>query len=266
MSDEPVQLRPHAFTPLADAEGQPRSRFAPYLPVLNACSLCPARCCRLHVKVSLPDAVHYCRTLGVPFFAGLTIVPSKDPEHAFTLDADPRFAESLAPWTGKAEIELLRREDGGCRSLVKVGEHERCGVYGARPTFCRTYPAGWRAETVEGGPASILCPVPYGIDPQHEAELKAEVQRSIRFWRLHDEIVAEWNGMSCDRGVQDFLRFAIERVCEAMSWSADLTLAEGTRDQRLYDAMLKAKVVAQPKFRMTTEPERPFADLPIKPC
>lgn len=264
MHDEKVELRLGAFTPLADEAGGPRRRPAPYLPVIDPCPLCPARCCRLSVKVSLPDAVHYCLTLGVPFFAGLTLLPSEDPEHAFILDEDPRLTRPSSPWTGRAEIHLRRHEDGRCHGLMKVGEHDRCGVYGARPAFCRTYPVAWRAETVEGGPKAVLCPVPYGIDPKHEAELVAQIQRSIRYWKLHDRVVAEWNETNLPRGVQDFLRFAIRRVCEELQQDPGPTLAEGLRDQRLFDAMIGAKVVAQPKFRMTEEQERPFADLPPK--
>lgn len=263
MSDEKVEIRGQAFAPLADAEGAPRSRIAPYLPVLNACNLCPARCCRLNVKVCLPDAVHYCATLGVPFFAGLTMVGSEDPEHAFALDEGPRFAEADTPWPGRAEIQLRRRKDGRCQSLIKVGEHDRCGVYGARPAFCRTYPVAWTAETVQGGPAAVVCPVPYGITPDHEAELVQDVQRSIRFWGLHDRIVAEWNAMSAPRSVQDFLQFAIPRTCEVLDMEAGLTLVRGDRERRLYQAMLDAKVIAKPKIQPQNVPELSFADLDV---
>ncbi len=261
MTDEKVEIRGQGFAPLADAKGAPRSRIAPYLPVLQACNLCQARCCRLNVKVCLPDAVHYCATLGVPFFAGLTMVPSEDPEHAFQLDEGPRFRQEGKPWPGTAEIQLRRREDGGCTSLIRVGEHERCGVYGARPAFCRTYPAAWTAETMQGGPAAIVCPVPYGIDPAHEAELVQDIQRSIRFWGLHDRIVAEWNQMSTSRSVQEFLQFAIPRTCEALDMEAGLTLARGDRERRLYQAMLDAKVIPPPRIPVLNLPEPSFADL-----
>lgn len=265
MTDERVELRPQPFTPTCDSEGRPTSKIAPYLPVRDPCTLCPARCCRLNVKVSLPDALHFCTTLGVPFFAGLTLVPSEDPEHAFALDPDPRFVGPEDAWPGTAEIQLRRREDGGCASLVKVGEHERCGVYSARPSFCRTYPASWRAETVEGGPATILCPVPYGIDPDAEAELRGQIQRSIRLWRLHDEVVGAWNAAEAPRTPEAFLRFAIPRVAARLEVDPGPTLAEGTRDQRLYDAMVSSKVVGPARLGVGAPAPRPFADLPPRP-
>jgi Fe-S-cluster containining protein len=260
--DEAVVLLPQPFTPLADAEGRPRTRLAPYLPVVGACSLCPARCCRLHVKLSVPDAVHFAVTLGVPLFAGLRPVASEDPEHAFRLDRDPRVVAEDAPWPGTAELELVRRPDGGCHALVQVGAHERCGVYGARPSFCRTYPVAWRGEKMEGGPKVIMCPVPYGIDPDEEARLRADLARSIRLWAAHDALVAEWNATPGPHTVEAFSAFAVPRAAAVLGVRADGVLAEGHREQRLYDAMLAAKVVAPPKFRLAPEPARPFADLP----
>ena len=261
-SEDGVVLIPQPFTPLADAEGRARSRLVPYPPVLGACNLCPARCCRLHVKLSVPDAVHFAATLGLPLFAGIRLVASEDPEHAFRLDRDPRVVAPEAPWPGTAELELARRPDGGCHALVQVGEHERCGVYGARPSFCRTYPATWRGPTVEGGPKVIMCPVPYGIDPAEEARLRADIARSIRLWGLHDAWAAEWNATEGPHTVEAFLRFAVPRAAEALGVTADGVLAEGHREQRLYDAMLASKVVAPPKFKLMAEPARPFADLP----
>lgn len=263
--DAGVVLLPQPFTPLADAEGQPRSRLVPYRPVLGACNLCPARCCRLHVKLSVLDAVHFAVTLGVPLFAGLRPVASEDPEHAFRLDRDPRVVPEDAPWPGTAELELLRRPDGGCHALVQVGEHERCGVYGARPSFCRTYPVAWRATKMEGGPKVIMCPVPYGVDPDEEARITADVARSIRLWGAHDALVAEWNAGPGPFTVEAFAAFAVPRAAEVLGVSAAQVLAQGNREQRLYDAMLEAKVVKPPRFQLVQAPARPFADLPITP-
>ena len=78
----------NAMVPLVDEQGNSRS-FGPYKGVVGACNLCPARCCRYTVKVSIPDALRFCTVLGVPFFAGLRLVASDSPR-AFTVKYDSR--------------------------------------------------------------------------------------------------------------------------------------------------------------------------------
>lgn len=227
-----LRLTRNAFAPLVEADGTPRTKILPYQPVVDACSVCPARCCRLHVKVSLPDAVVWCKTLQVPFFAGMVVVPTEPHEHSFAL-AD-----------GHAEIELARREDGGCKALIDLGGYERCGAYGARPSGCRTYPVGWESEETRGGPATIVCPVPYGIRPDEERQFVADVETAIERWRIHDEIVTAWNDDDTieDRSAETFLSYALERAGRLMGEAVAIRLSAHP-DERLYEAMKHAGMV-----------------------
>jgi len=178
-----VKLLPHAFTPLAHDDGTPRSKIQPYLPVLQTCEVCPARCCRFNVKVSLADAVHYCTTLGVPFFEGMHLVPSDHKHHSFEVERDPILNPEEEGWTGRAEIQLRRKEDGSCHALVEIGGYERCGVYEARPTLCRLYPMSWTSDVAKGGPAVVVCPVPYGVTEASERQFVHDVGDARRHRR-----------------------------------------------------------------------------------
>lgn len=248
---DPIELVPHPFTPLADAEGAPRRKFVPYLPVLNACSVCEARCCRLHVKASLPDAVHWCATLDLPLFAAMHFAPSEDPEHAFEVVPEAGQARDDVPWTGRAELELRRREDGACTALVEIGEHARCGVYAARPAFCRTYPMSWRDAKTKGGPAVVRCPVPYGVTPDHEAELTEDIRRAVRLWGAHDEIVTAWHAeQTDDRSTAAFLAFAWPRAAEVVGVSAEVAaraLDPRPLPVRVHQAMVDGRVIPAPR-------------------
>jgi Fe-S-cluster containining protein len=252
-----VKLERNAMTPLVHDDGTPRSKaHGPYLPVLNPCQVCPARCCRLNVKVSLGDAVHYCRTLGLPFFSGLTLVPSNHLTHAFRVERDPRVNPSEEGWLGTCEIQLRRRADGSCHGLVDIGGFERCSIYEARPSLCRLYPMVWSSDVAKGSPGMILCPVPYGVTAAEEREFVRNIENSIERWETHDDIVAEWHDLSPPEGrtVEAFMMFAIPRAAEAMGVSADGILAHGSANYRLYEAMIKSGVV-KPKTPGPTSPK-----------
>ncbi len=240
-----VELMRHAFTPLVDEQGNPRSRIpSPYLPIVGACSTCAARCCRLIVKLSLPDAIRYCNTLQVPFFVGLRLTPSAHLRHSFKVDNDPRVMSFPENYQGAAEIMLRRRDDGACASLLEIAGHQRCGVYGARPTICRQYPLGFSSPVAKGGPEVVICQVPYGVTPQEEEELKKEMARSIEDWELHDDVVEYWNQQEhSSRTVRDFLEFAIPVTAKEMDVGYEGILSDLNVDQQLHQRMVKSKVV-----------------------
>jgi Fe-S-cluster containining protein len=196
------------------------------------------------VKVSLPDAIDFCRMLGLPFFAGLTLVQSRQ-ARAFMVDADPRFLPAGQEWLGRAEIALVRNADGACSNLHDLGGHPRCAVYAARPATCRLYPASWASDVAQGGPLLISCPVPFAITPSREAMFRQEIVRSIERWGLHDRVLEEWHGTDFEgrRTVDDFLRFAIPRTAELLGVSAEGIGLEPPPAERLQQAMLASKVL-----------------------
>jgi Fe-S-cluster containining protein len=249
--DYNIKLLRNAMAPLANDDGTPRRPGpAPYLPVLKACDICPGRCCRLNVKVALPDAIHYCTTLGLPFFAGLTFAPSTHPAHAFKVERDPRVNPEKEGWLGQCEIQLRRREDGSCHALTNVGGYERCGVYAARPSLCRLYPFIWNSDVANGNPGMVLCPVPYAVTEAEERKALKDIERSIESWELHDDIVAEWHSKPLEqtaRTPEAFLMFAIPRTAEILGVSYGEMLAGGTPNSRLFDQMVKSGVVRPPK-------------------
>ena len=235
----------NAMVPLTDDEGKRRG-FGPYEPVLDACSLCPARCCRFTVKVGLPDAIHFCTTLQVPFFAGLTIVKGGG-DRSFEVEYDARVCVGVEEedWPGRGEIALVRREDGGCSHLVGIGGYQRCGVYAARPSTCRLYPVTWDSDVAQGGPAIVACPVPYGIPPAAEDEFYREASRSIERWQIHDRVLAQWHELEPEGGrtVEAFLGFAIPRTAELLNVDASIVLDPGGPNERLHQAMVDSGVV-----------------------
>jgi Fe-S-cluster containining protein len=258
-----VKLQSSAYVPKVGPDGQPISKIAPYLPVLGACQLCPSRCCRLNVKVSLPDAIHYCKTLGVPFFAGMTFVPSDHRAHSFEIERDPRVVPAENGWQGRAEIQLRRADDGACHALVRMAGYERCGVYDARPSLCRLYPMTWTSDVAQGGPEAILCPIPYGFTDADEQKLIRDAELSIERWEIHDDVVAAWHQHqpSAGRTLRAFLEFAIPLAAERMGVDPSGVLAEGWPEQRLYDQMVASKVL-KPQAPILPQPAtRPWAGL-----
>jgi Fe-S-cluster containining protein len=242
-----IKLLRSAMTPLAQADGALRTKgAAPYLPVLDACSLCPARCCHLNVKVSLPDAIRYTTILDLPFFAGMTVVPSDHATHAARVVRDVRLIPEDEGWLGAIELQLRRTSSGACHALVDIGGYLRCSAYAARPSICRLYPYTWTSDVARGSPGVIMCPVPYAITPAAEAQAHESITRSIEDWELHDDVVAEWHAEAIDDGartIDAFLSFAIGRTAERMGVKAEIALAKGTPQERLYGAMLASGVV-----------------------
>jgi Fe-S-cluster containining protein len=248
--DYAIKILRNAMAPLANDDGAPRTKgIAPYLPVLHACDLCPGRCCRLNVKVSLPDAIRYCTTLGLPFFAGMTFVPSPHPTHAFKVEHDPHVNPEKEGWLGTCEIQLRRRDDGSCHALVNIGGYERCGIYSARPSLCRLYPFIWTSDVAKGNPGMILCPVPYGVTEAEERKALNDIERSIESWELHDDVVAEWHDREPPEGrtVRAFLSFAVPRTAQILGVSYGDTLAIGAPNERLFEAMMRSGVLRGPK-------------------
>ncbi len=234
------------MAPLVKDDGTPRSKLPlPYLPVLNPCNLCPGRCCRLNVKVSLLDAVHYCSTLGVPFFSGLTLRPSDHKTHAFKVQRDPRLNPDEEGWQGSAEIYLRRKEDGACHALMNIGGYDRCGVYEARPMVCRLYPMAWTSDVAKGSPAMILCPMPFGVTEVAEERFLRDAETSIERWRHHEDIITAWHESSNpeERTVEKFVEFSVPRAAALMNVSVDIILSRGTAEQRLFSAMVSSKVL-----------------------
>ena len=238
-----VQIMRNAMTPRTEDDGASR-QIGPYKPVLRACDLCPARCCYFSVKVSLPDAIDFCQTLGLPFFAALTLVPSSLPR-AFRIERDPRIAPSITEWSGSAEIALRRKDDGSCQMLINLGGYARCGAYDARPSTCRLYPLTWDATVARGSPGALMCPYPYAVTDAAERRFVADVTRSIDRWALHDRVLAEWHAEEPTGGrtVDAFLAFAIPRAAGLMGVSVGSILAPGNADQRLHGAMVHAGVI-----------------------
>lgn len=251
-----ITLELTAYTPRTDAEGRPERRVLPHLPVINPCRTCPARCCKMTVQVSLPDVLVYCHTLQVPFFAGVTVVPGQHPEHAFALGPDPRFVRGEEAWPGSGELQLRRREDGRCHGLVDVGGYERCGVYEARPSTCRVYPVMWSGGGARGGPAALVCPVPYAVTPGEEARLLADARRARDAWALHAEVVRAWNQNAPEAAsVEDFLRFAVPRVAERLGLPWQEILASGSPDERLWASMVSAGLLPAPRLGLGVQVE-----------
>ena len=253
-ADAPEGVGPHhvrilrnAMTPLCDEHGRPL-HFGPYKPVVDACSVCPARCCRLTVKVSVPDALHFCATLSLPFFAGLRIIPSTSPR-AFKVDRDPILHAGEEAWPGTAEIALKRRDDGGCGFLIDIGGFERCGVYSARPSTCRLYPMTWTSDSCEGSPPLVMCPVPYAVTPEAERIFVEDANRSIEHWSMHEAIIEAWHAREGEHSVDAFLRFAIGTAAERMGIDASRVLDRASPFERLHSGMVAAGLVRAPTKR-----------------
>jgi Fe-S-cluster containining protein len=260
-ADEKIEILRHAMTPKTDAEGRPLSKIVPYQPIKEPCLLCPAKCCKLMVKVCVGDAIHYCRTLGLPFFAGIMMVPTADERRTFLLDRDPRIVRENEAWPGRVELQLRRQDNGFCHGLVDIGGYERCGIYDARPTFCRTYPVSWSGETAQGGPPAVMCPVPYAITPPVEQAFLADNRRQIDLWTMHDEIARAWNQSDRPRTIEALLEMIVPMAATKLGLGTDGIITLGDPAQRLYDVMTEAKVVARSPFEATVHAPRIYAGL-----
>ncbi|HJL40010.1 MAG TPA: YkgJ family cysteine cluster protein [Myxococcales bacterium LLY-WYZ-16_1] len=252
------KIVPSAYTPRTDASGVPERKVLPYRPMVDPCKICPGRCCHLNVKVSLPEALRYTGTYQLPFFAGLALVPSSHERRAFQLDRDPRLVAAHDGWMGTAELQLRRQESGACHALIDAGGFKRCGIYPVRPSLCRLYPFSWESEDAKGGPEMVLCPTPYAITPSAESQFLTDVEDGLAAWRLHEEVVAAWNGRETDDwSVEAFLAFTLPRVGEAIGIDPEPVLAAGTADEQLTDAMIRAETLRVPGASRGAPPENP---------
>lgn len=243
MSDDPprITLVENPYTPRVDADGVPLSRLRPYHPVARACGVCPARCCHLPVTLSLPDVVRLCDVLSLPFAAALVMVPSPKSTASFVVDYDARYCGEPGDWTGEAVIQLRRDETGACVGVHAIGAERRCGIYAARPGFCRTYPMAWHSDRHRGGAATVLCPVPYALCPAEAEAVEAAATTSDQYWTWHEAVVAEWAAARRDdRSPAAFLAFSLPRVAERTGDDAEWALRTGTAPERLRDAMATA--------------------------
>lgn len=232
--EDPHQIRllPQAMTPLCDEAGAPRG-FAPWKPVIDACSLCPARCCRMTVRCSVADVVRYCKVLDVPWQAGFRLVPGEGPQ---------TFDVATADGVRAVEFALHQAPGGDCANLVEHHGYWRCGAYDARPTPCRLYPVSYDAATRKGG-AGVLCLVPYGVTPEREAALKAEIARSIEGWTEHQRIADAWRAVVGPRTEAAMAQFVLTEAAKAFGADASRLLASDSPQERLRQQMLGAGVL-----------------------
>ena len=258
-----VRLLHQAFVPRIDESGRPRSKLGHPDAITGPCRICPARCCSMVVRLALPEGIHLSRTLQVPFFSALTLVASDHPYHAFRLDPDPRWVANDGPWSGRAELALRRREDGSCHALVEIGGYLRCGIYAARPSFCRTYPVKWTSDVAEGGPVRVVCPIPYGVSDAEALLLEQEIERSIEGWELHDDVVDVWNRGPGPFTAEAFVAFAVPRVAREMGIEVPDALVYGTPTERLDEAMHRSPLVRT--IPGVTNIGRMYAGIPVKP-
>ncbi|MBK8014275.1 MAG: YkgJ family cysteine cluster protein [Deltaproteobacteria bacterium] len=234
-----------AYTPLLDEAGVPVSRIQPFRPVVQPCRLCPARCCRMRVVVSLWDAVRYASRLNIPLLAGITVGSSTHQTRGFRVARDARFAELNEYWSGPAELRLRSSEAGVCLGVVRLNGYERCGVYDARPSACRTYPLSWMTDTRQGGVELIRCPLPYGVTVSEGSQILQDIREGLDGWALHETIVEAWHGHAGDTlpSIEAFLEFAVPRVAGPMGIDAAPLLEHRAPEARLRDAMVDARVV-----------------------
>lgn len=240
-----LKIYRNAMTPLCTEDGTKR-QFGPYNPVVDACEICPARCCRLTVKVNLPDAIEFCETLGLPFFAAFRFVAGGG-ERAFEVEFDGRVVADKKEdeWPGNAEIALRRKDDGSCSMLMNHNGYERCGVYSVRPSTCQLYPLTWTSDVARGGPALVMCPVPYGVTPAQEEAFFAAAECSIERWQVHDRVLDEWKAFEPEGGrtAEAFVMFAVPRAAELMDFGTAKVLKPGSPFERLQEAMIAAGVI-----------------------
>jgi Fe-S-cluster containining protein len=252
------------YVPVTDEEGNSKSRIQPYPPMTNPCRLCPARCCHTSVKASLPDVLHYCRTLEVPVFAGFVLEQSLDERRGFEVERDPRVVDPADGWPGRAEIRLRRRADGGCAGLVDVGGHARCGVYAARPMNCRLYPVSWEDDQGRGGPEAVLCPAPFAVTPAVAAQVEADAALARARWAAHEAAVAAWAAADVpDRSLERALGFLLEAAARELGETVPkVALAWGTPEDRLSGALLERGMMPPGPAAERAKNTRVFAGLP----
>lgn len=232
-----LRLTPHPLTPRCDENGVPTTKIAPYRPVVEPCAVCPAHCCHLRVKVAVDDAVALCRSIDVPLSAALVVRTVAPHEHSFAVEEDPRIQYAAVGWTGHAELELIHDpETGRCNQLVDIGGYQRCGVYAARPTGCRTYPVGWATDTQRGGPGSVACPVAYAIRPEDERAFLGHVELALERWARHKAIVDAWN----ERDTHPLDEFFVHALTEA---NAKDVRIHGDAETRLHQLQVETGVL-----------------------
>lgn len=241
-----LKILRNAMVPHTAEDGTPL-HIGPYQPVRDACEICPARCCRFTVKVSIPDALRFCSILGLPFFAGLTLAPGGGPR-SFEIEHDRRINPDVEMWPGTADIVLRRADDGSCGMLISVGGHDRCGAYAARPSTCRLYPVTWTSDVAEGGPPLLACPVPYALTPSLQETFFEHALDSIDRWALHDRIIAAWHEQDVEGGrtTQAFLHFSMTMAAEELGVDLGRILDVGGPLERLQQAMIDSGIIRLP--------------------
>ena len=244
-SDNPNQIRllRHAMVPLATEDGA-RRQFGPYEPIINACEVCPARCCHWTVRCSIADVVRYLGTLALPYRSGFTFIRG-DSDESWPVDVAPDDSADAIDPTQAVDFVLHRRDDGSCANLVDHGGHLRCSVYAARPTTCRLYPVSWESKERQGGGQVIFCPVPYGVTPSRETQLRADIEWSLEGWKLHREILEEYRAASFDepRTADHVARFAIPRAAERLGYDPAPMLVTRPLAALTNEAMMKAGLI-----------------------
>src|SRR4051794_16971621 len=119
----------------------------------SPCAECPAYCCRLTVApLSGYDMWRIARGLEYPSdrFVAFRTARRAD-SHSYYLErSGPAYYITL----DKVGEGAARR----CTFLLELpGGAARCGIYGLRPTVCRTYPAVMHGVEIEKR-TDVLCP------------------------------------------------------------------------------------------------------------
>ena len=109
----------------------------------------------------------------------------------------------------------------------------------------RPYPITWTADAAKGGPAMVMCPVPYAVTPAMEDKFSEDATTSIARWELHDRIIAEWHEHDPSEGrtIRAFLDFAVPRAAEVVAVKPGPILAVGGPLEILQKAMIASGVI-----------------------
>ena len=234
------------WTPLVDDRGHPRrstdvysvgsGNGQPLKPVKDQCDTCPAKCCHNRVVLSIPDAIEFCQTLGIPLLSALRFSPAPSESlKSFLLNHDSRLNPECksSEWSGKADIILPMQNNKACGYLIDIRGYKRCGVYAARPSICRTYPmtfgfldeiSGEISPEISGeNPGLVVksrvsCPAPFPVDAAMEKEFKKAALSSREKWLVHSQVVAEWEAFESEDGrtAENFLLFSIPRAAQLL--------------------------------------------------
>lgn len=178
----------------------------------SPCDACLSGCCRgFNLVIQGFDAWRIGRDLKLPLGDFAELRWTDKPVEGVPLSLDPAHRDRAYRLLLKRVPDVLGGFTVRCVFLVTVGTRGRCGIYGSRPSMCRTYPTSFTGGLLAASSGRFCPPGAWSLESLDGPHFRAQQLFRQRFVAVDDRLALAWNARVVPAGVrrspEEYLRF-----------------------------------------------------------